>query len=509
MFSRNICIVLTAIAILFANVAMAAWQNTDKVAVELTAEEKAESIKVRLKIVPQNGWYIYSNQPTEFGLPTAVDWGNLKPISEKWSMGEDIVKDGMALNVYKNPAFYEAEIAKNNNLDAKLKLSWLACSDECVPEELELSLDHQAFFAPPMIIEETTSKALSKSSPIAESTADQISLFHIVIIAMLGGMILNFMPCVFPILFLKIISLVQQRDVRKDRIEAVLYMLGVLLCFILMAAVLSFLRSQGEYIGWGFQLQSPIFVIFMAIVFVALGLLFLDVIKFNSALRLNPSNAFFTGFLAVLIASPCTAPFMGAALGWALTTEHPASVYYIVFIALGFGYGLPFFLAGIFPKAIKKVLPKPGVWMVKLKKIFAIPMFLTAIWLIWILKGGDINTNISWQNYDETKIESALNNGQKVLIDFTAKWCITCILNEQTALSGNEFKNAINKNEVALFKADWSGHNPDITKALSKYGRGGVPLYVYYYTRDKYIILPQLLSLQKVVELLNNPTTEE
>ena len=212
-------------------------------------------------------------------------------------------------------------------------------------------------------------------------------------------------------------------------------------------------------------------------------------------------NAFMTGFFAVLIASPCTGPFMGIAIGY--TLSKPIYVYYPVFLALSVGYALPFVLAGLFPKFIHKFLPKPGKWMDILKKIFSIPVLLTVVWLFWVLfnqvndRKGLQPSNILWQKYDAAKVEQLVEDGEKVFVDFTAKWCITCLANEKIALQSEEFEALVKKHRIQTFKADWTSKSADIALALASYGRNSIPLYVYYKDRNSEpVILPQLLTPQ-------------
>lgn len=484
------------------NAAASVLKQTDKNAIELLVKENSDDLDVLVKIIPRNGWHIYSHSPGDYGLPTQVEWklNDYDLLSESWSMGKDILYDGFPLNVYQQEGTYLAKLKKAKGKLPSFVISWMACKDECVQEYLEFELAPQAFS---LAYDEFTAV-----SEISEQVADY-SLLYILVMAFLGGLILNFMPCVFPILFIKIISLVQEKDKKRDRLEASLYLFGVMVCFIMIAAILAFLRSQGNHIGWGFQLQSPYFVAFMAVLFVILGLMFLDVLKFNLSLRYMPTSSFMTGFLAVLIASPCTAPFMGAAVGWAITSAKSSYFYYPVFLSLGFGYALPFFLAGFFPRAVKKMLPRPGKWMEGLKKIFSIPMFITSIWLVWVLYGNSLGNSSIWQKYDEQKIEELVENGEKVFINFTAKWCISCLVNEKTVFASKDFAKKAKENKIHLFKADWTNNSQEVTKALAKYGRSSIPLYVFYNGNENYSLLPQILTFGIVdKELFDNSSTK-
>lgn len=498
------CSWLLLIALLFStNKAEAAIiKQTLHTTVELSAVENDKNINVRLDIKPRHGWQIYSHTPGEVGLPTDVEWKlhNHKLLDEEWSDGEDIIYEGFGLNVYRRPAFYKAVISKALGKMPELEISWMACKGECVPESLSFELTPQAFLG--NIVTPASSSANSASLPSQES--ESYGWVKIMLLAFVGGLILNFMPCVFPILFIKIMSIARQSDKRRNLHDALLYMAGVLSCFILMAALLWLLKMQGSHIGWGFQLQSPYFVGAMALLFLVLALMFLNVIKVNWSLRYMPAGSFMTGLLAVLIASPCTAPFMGAAVGWALTSERSPLFYYPVFLALGFGYALPFFLAGIFPGVLQRVLPKPGKWMDILKKFFALPMLATSAWLLWVLCGGSSIYQGGWSEYQPQKVEELVQKGDKVLVNFTAKWCITCLVNEKSVFSSEEFTSLMKEHRVKLLKADWTDHDASIAEALAKYGRSSIPLYVYYNGSKNYVLLPQLLTIDDIKKVLNS-----
>ncbi len=477
-------------------------KQTPRNAVEVSAGEQDGQIFVTARLEPLDGWQIYSHEPGEIGLPTEAQWElfDYRLLSEEWSKGEDIIYEGYGLNVYRKPALYKAVLQPAGDRMPALEISWMACRGECVPESLVFELTPEVFLqpvaaAPSVAAVYNRSDIPALEFPVGENgEKENGGWFEILLLAFAGGVILNFMPCVFPILFLKIVSVVKEQNRRQSVAEAFQYAAGVLTCFALTAGVLSWLRQRGAEIGWGFQLQSPYFVAAMAVLFLLLALMFLNVIKLNWSLKHLPAGAFMTGLLAVLIASPCTAPFMGAAVGWALTTDRPAYFYYPVFLSLGAGYALPFFLAGVYPSVLKKVLPRPGRWMDVLKKLFALPMLATCGWLVWVL-WSDTSAPSAWEPYRQEKVEAALQNGDKVLINFTAKWCITCLVNEKAVFSSRRFSRLVKEHDVRLFKADWTGHSPEISRALAAYGRSSIPLYVYYDAEKNYRLLPQLPSV--------------
>ena len=218
----------------------------------------------------------------------------------------------------------------------------------------------------------------------------------------------------------------------------------------------------------------------------------------NFLTKISKNQSFLTGFFAVIIATPCSGPFMGSAIGYSLLASNIE--FFTIFIFLGLGYALPYVLVEFNPSLLHKYLPQTGTWMIKLKHWLSIPIALTCLWLGWVIY-SQLNItspkeNISWQKYSQTKLENALENNRPVFINFTAKWCLVCLLNDKTTLSTKDFNQLVEKNDVLLLKADWTNKDEDITKALQSYNRNSIPLYVYYPKNNKdKIILPQILTI--------------
>ncbi|WP_413561440.1 protein-disulfide reductase DsbD family protein [Bdellovibrio sp. HCB209] len=398
--------------------------------------------------------------------------------------------------------------------------------------------------------------------------AEGPSFASILIWALIGGLILNIMPCVFPVLSIKILSFLgPDKNSRQLRNSGLLYTLGVVVSFLALAAILLFLRSRGEQLGWGFQLQSPIVAGGIALLFFWLGFNFLGTFEIGQSLtylagRKTNNGAwgsFLTGVLATVVATPCTAPFMGAAIGASLTL--PASLTLVVFAGLGFGMALPFLLLAFFPGFLK-FLPKPGAWMETFKQLLAFPLFATVLWLLWVIaQQVDVDAVLyllvsflvigfwiwisrqiknerwkqwflvlgfllslfalrllptdrptptqqatsAWSAYDEKAIEADRNSGQAVFIDFTAAWCITCQVNKKLVLNTDDIQQLFKDQNVKLYKADWTDKDPVITKALARFGRNSLPLYIYYSATDKEPkILPEILTKQIINDLFTN-----
>ncbi len=392
--------------------------------------------------------------------------------------------------------------------------------------------------------------------------------------AFVGGIILNLMPCVFPVLFLKGLALVQSSNEERGRIRShgLVYALGILVSFWAIVAALLVLRAGGSQAGWGFQLQSPTFLAILAsgIFFFALSLaglfdvgLSLTSVGGELAQKQGYTGSFFTGVLATVVATPCTAPFMGAAIGFALA--QPAWITFAVFTAIALGLAAPYLLLSFQP-AWTRILPRPGAWMETFKQITAIIFFATVIWLTYVYgslfsSGGQgvyhaallltcflllaiagwvlgkwparwsssiaaiilgaialavplyqpKDTTLTWQPYSQQTVDQARASGHPVFIDFTAAWCLSCQVNERVVLKSSDVQQQFRDNKVTLLRADWTQYDPEITKELASVGRSGVPTYVIYPADPKAQadVLPELLTKDIVLSALKKDTTDE
>jgi|CXWL01.1.fsa_nt_gi thiol:disulfide interchange protein DsbD len=318
--------------------------------------------------------------------------------------------------------------------------------------------------------------------------------------AFIGGLILNLMPCVLPVLSIKILGFAGgSADRGAMRMHGSLYALGVVLSFLFFAALLVLLQSLGNEIGWGFQLQSPVFVGLLIALFLALALNLSGLFEFSFVMAsdLKPKNrhadAFLTGVLAVVVASPCTAPFMGAALGYALAGG-PADAL-AVFTALGFGMALPYLVLSWNPQWLRW-LPKPGAWMVRFKQLLALPLYATVLWLGWVLalQSGLLAGASDWEKFSSEKIQQYEKQGKTVFVDYTAAWCVTCQVNKQLVLSRPDVEQAMRASGMVLMRADWTRRDEEITRALAALGRKGIPVYAIYRPRRDPELLPEILT---------------
>ncbi|MFG6486430.1 protein-disulfide reductase DsbD family protein [Roseateles sp. BYS78W] len=400
------------------------------------------------------------------------------------------------------------------------------------------------------------------AEPAAPPESD-LGLLPALALALVGGLILNLMPCVFPVLSIKALALVNKGN---HRAEGLAYTAGVLLSFVALAAVLIALRAGGQQVGWGFQFHSPVFVLVVAYLLFLVGLSLSGLFEIGGsftgvgsglAAKQGLAGSFFTGVLAAVVATPCTAPFMGAALAFALS--QPAAVMVAVFLALGLGLALPFLVLAFWPAA-QRWLPRPGAWMDRFKQFLAFPMYAAVVWLLWVLAqqaGPDsvalalgglvlIAFGLWWRNASggsavgtlaavasvvlalgatawvqpvaaDTRAESSVeaysaerlaelrSQNKPVFVNLTAAWCVSCLVNERVALSRTEVKDAFAKAGVVYLKGDWTREDPKITEVLKAHGRSGVPLYLYYAPgAAEAQVLPQILTPGLVVEAVSS-----
>jgi DsbC/DsbD-like thiol-disulfide interchange protein/thioredoxin-related protein len=346
-----------------------------------------------------------------------------------------------------------------------------------------------------------------KPSAILTVKAQKRSLTVMLAFAFLGGLILNLMPCVFPVLALKVYSL--SNLVAKKRVATIVsqlvYTAGVLVSFWILAGMIVGLRAAGSNLGWGFHLQSPWFVGFMLVLFVVMAFAFLGWLPFGfdrwSGMgqglteKKGYLGSFFTGVLAVVVASPCTAPFMGVAMGYALSQS--TSVVFLIFTGLGFGLAFPFLLFAAIPR-LTSFLPRPGGWMETFKKAMAIPLLATSVWLGWVLslQLQALDTEQGhYQKFTVAKVETELKAGHPVFVNFTAAWCISCQVNEKVVFSTKEVQDFFAENQVVQLKADWTNRDERIGSILKRYERAGVPLYLFYSKKGEGpVVLPEILT---------------
>ena len=526
--------------------------------------------------IPQ-GFHIYSANETEMGQPTTIELSlpagyKLKGI--KFPTPEKFEALGMEGLGYSRDFSAAAEIcapdkiAESSPAEISAEIKWLACSDLCIPGEKTLHV---------------SIKQIKSEAAASEAAASGKSLlWTILAAAFVGGAILNLMPCVFPVIGLKIISFAEGANNSKKSVltGALFYSLGIVASFLVLAGILLTFRSLGENLGWGFQLQNPVFASLMALLFFAMALSFAGVFEIGagfaggsaqkdiskkSALKKYLSAAL-SGVLAVLVASPCTAPFMGSAVGAALAADASNALCLGVFAMIGLGMAAPYVILSAIP-ALARSMPRPGAWMDILKQVLSIPLFATVIWLVWVYskqtenlvailsallilaigarvfgmyymphfsrlkrflalsafalaaaasvfvsyRGAlaqrepeNVSAKESARAWTPELQEKLLKEGKNVYVDFTASWCLTCQYNKQV-LHSAAVEKLFRDNNIEILVGDWTNKNPLITKELENFGRAGVPLNLLYGHKEPKSpqVLPSILTQSLIIDAVD------
>lgn len=523
--------------------------NTVKVEIFSPKHVKGDVPFVIVFTIPKQA-HIYSSQDKD--APTVVEWElpkgvNLDYIS--WPDCKSISLNGYSFDAYEEKIYVHGRFSVKNPaqlLLIKANIDYVVCDRLCVPEKTQQTLQ---------LVDEMKWKHLIQSH--SSSSLFSVEMAMMLLFAFIGGLVLNLMPCVLPILSLKIMSLTQHHQPKKLRASGIFFTLGTVVSFWGLAGILQIFRAAGHQIGWGFQLQSSSVVIALIFVFFILALNLLGVFEIGTSLTrfstqksddTTPFGSFLHGVLACIVATPCSAPFMGVSVGFALTQNSIASIF--IFTGLALGLATPYLLVCLNPKSVN-FLPKPGGWMVTFKTILGFMMMASVLWLLHVLVSQvsiesfldvlvalfviaiacwvighwgalhrkkyvrlfaillalgcisssyvyvthpiEIATNNIWVNYNPTVVEE-LRKKSPVLIDFTAKWCITCQVNKRLVLNTEKAYQLFKQKHVQLVRADWTTYDATITKALEKYGRSSVPLYVVLYPQGHYKVLPELLT---------------
>ena len=511
----------------------------------------------------ETGYYLYREA---FKVERVSANGERSALAFTINEGEQKYDDFFARNmeIYHSLASLKVKQKIDNRNGLTLELSSQGCADQglCFPPGVyPFYIDQQGIVS---VVGTATDPHQDGLKP-SNNTYDQTTITMVItalFAALIGGLILNLMPCVFPVLSLKALSLASGHESKQlMRKHGWSYTMGAVSSFLLAGAVIVTARSLGQSLGWGFQLQHPIFISVAAYLFFVIGLSLSGVFEFGGAfmgigqgLTSNHSlkSSFFTGVLAALVASPCTAPFMAGALGVALT--QPSVISLLIFAALGFGMALPFLMLSYSP-TLSRWLPAPGPWMIRFKQFLAFPMYLTAIWLLWVLSNqrgsnqlilvlvgmllivmtlwllelspkhilsrllrhtfilaciipiAGIATTMTARPQSSTtnaetfsidRLNDYRSKGVAVFVDMTADWCLTCKVNEKIALTPNIRKH-MQEQGIVFMVGDWTNKNQEITAFLNSHKRSGIPLYLLYPEGGgEPELLPQVLTEQIV-----------
>ncbi len=562
--------------------------------VELIAD--TEWLVCQVDCIPESGTLNLTLPLTNTSAETNQKWADVfettrqaLPKTAPWSVTATIEEEELVLR-FEAPEMQKAQIEQIVFFPDRDGVITNAAPQEAVFDQKGLSLKLQPGYLTSqleqvsgvLVIEEALDKqtvaqafAIQARVITGETTPStppsNLPIWKILLLALLGGIVLNLMPCVFPVLSLKALNIVQkaQKSRKQLALQSLAFTAGVLASFTVIVGVLLTLRSLGVQVGWGFQLQSPLFVTLMAYLMFAVGLSLSGVFVFGASLmgigqglaaKEGYAGEFFTGVFATVVATPCTAPFMATAIGVALT--QPPLIAIAIFEFLGLGLALPYVAISLTPK-LQQLLPKPGASMETFQQLLAFPMYAATAWLIWVLAqqagttglaagltglisigfaawlyqktrlvstlvqrlgtlaalavlgfaltvaqlprtiSTDLVSNptqgIAWEAYSADRLAQLRQSGRNVFVNFSASWCITCLVNERVALNQPETIAVLEAKNVALLKGDWTNRDRSITKALESFGRSGVPLYVLYSSQSNQpIVLPQILTPDQV-----------
>ncbi|MBI4025550.1 MAG: thioredoxin family protein [Verrucomicrobia bacterium] len=567
-----------------------------------------ESFEVGVLLKMETGWHTYWKDPGESGLATSVQWKLPQGFTAgplRWPKPIVLAVAGITSYGYEDEVLLLTRIQTpsqgySNGQSVKLeaRVDWLECAVSCVPGSAKVMVALQIGKAPALSspavvalfekyralippddyhpskdkVKNARADPIPNPFPPADSRVkSQIpppTLWAAALGAFLGGIILNLMPCVLPVIAIKILGFIQQgkEEPRRVRKLGLIFGLGVLVSFWILAMLIVILRTAGAQVGWGFQFQNPAFVMFMALVVTVIALNFFGVFEFelapaalgaadHLASRQGIAGAFFNGVLATALATPCTAPFLAPALGFAFS-QPPAAIL-AIFTAAGAGLALPYVVLAWEPRLLKW-LPKPGAWMLRFKQAMGFPMIATALWLtLWVLRSygsnlvfaatlwllvvamgiwlasilkpgrlwpvwsvtailalaGYLHVSrlmagselIAWKPYSKAALRDALQTAHPVFVDFTADWCLTCQANKKIALEIPSVARRFKELDVVPLLADWTRRDDEITGALRSFNRSGVPLYVLYPSdrRKPPIVLPEVLTPRIVLDALS------
>ncbi len=477
----------------FAAASSSEWVESDNVKARINYENS----ELNVEVVPDDEWHTYYKEPGDAGIATEFDWTGSKGLEVRevvYPEYEEYEEYGIKTNVYFGATKFEVKAEIEDGADVRLHLTGAVCNEVCVPYGMNLQLN-------------------SLAAEVEKKTEQVIGL-GVLWTAFLAGLILNIMPCVLPVLSLKVLSLVKQsgKEFGQARMNFLSTAAGILASFLLLAAAAVALKASGETLGWGLHFQSPIFIgiLFVLVLLFAVSLLGIFHLRVPSWVSDQGAHAdsvagnFVAGMLATLLGTACTAPVLVSAVGFALAGS--SVQIFVIFAVMGVGMALPYLLFAAFP-SLSKLLPKPGKWMLWVKNIMAVLLLATAAWLGTILYAqlhdevAEMATEeqlVQWEAFDEARIDELVAAGQVVFVDVTAKWCVNCQVNKLNVTGTDEIEQFFADENVVLMRGDMTKPSEILLDYIRKFGRSGIPFNAVYGPASEPVLLSPILSKDAV-----------
>ncbi len=479
------------------------------------------------------GWKIYWKYPGKAGYPPNIDWTkskNIKDLEILWPKPEKFKILGMESIGYSKEVILPIKLILENNNEELLvnfDVDYLTCKKICIPFNDNLILNISSGDGEISKYGKIINEYIDKSNYSNFSNfLNPDSILFFLFIAFIGGVVLNFMPCVFPVLSLKIYNVLsqQQENINDKTIKRnfLATILGIIFSFFILSLLIVFLKNIGHSLGWGFQFQSPIFLFFMILILILFSLNLINVFSIDipiifkkfldRIINLNKKSSeffqnFFLGSFITILSTPCSAPFIGTAIGFAFAS--PNQIIFLIFFCISLGLSSPYIILATKPQ-ILSFLPKPGLWMKKFKYFLSLLLILTAIWLsktllIQINTISNDSKNNNWIDFDTIKLSELINENNIVFVDITADWCLTCFYNKKTVLDRKKVKNIFEIYDVKKIRGDLTKPNREINEYINSFGRFGIPFNVIYSSSaPQGILLQEVLTVQNLLSTFEN-----
>lgn len=475
--------------------------------IEPAEQPSQDYIRATMIVHLESGWKILHPQDNNpMGIPPTTDAHNSVNLAEckvKWPQQVRDIRDGDRITL----KIYPENFTQKSLLNLDIQFS--VCKQEC------------RFFQERLTLALPSLEQYRQGQTASPEESDNLPLLFVVFLGIVGGLILNFMPCVLPVLSLKLMQFTKRNEVSlaTQKGQLVATILGIFFSFWFLAGMVYVLRYWGQEVGWGLHFQQPGFLMFMVVVMLLFGANLLGLFEFRlpAFIQRRPAGIshgfvghFLLGLLATLLATPCSAPFLGTAVTYALMAS--TAVTFLVFTSMATGFSLPYILILMSPRFLK-VMPKPGVWMIWLRRFMGLGLLGTSVWLgtIWYeivyrdQEQRQSQIEKGWELFHDQKIDAYVGQGYGVFVDVTASWCVTCAANKRLVLRKEAVKKLFNDARIKRLRADWTRPSADISKYLNRHSRFGIPFNAYYSPKcPKGHLFPEILQAADIIEVITN-----